>query len=125
MAESGVAAGPGPLEPLVALGRELRAMGLPVGTGRILTFCRAVATLGRADRDSLYWAGRASLVARPDDIEVGIGTTAAEWHATDQEPETDEEAAIRIVASTVEVLRRRSFAELSGEEPARGTRLIR
>src|SRR5918996_3049333 len=170
MAESGVAAGPGPLEPLVALGRELRARGLPVGTGRILTFCRAVATLGRADRDSLYWAGRASLVARPDDIgpfdlafddwfrglagsvagprieltiptprdpvergvgdppddlEVGIGTTAAEWHATDQEPETDEEASIRIVASTVEVLRRRSFAELSGEEPARGTRLIR
>jgi uncharacterized protein with von Willebrand factor type A (vWA) domain len=61
----------------------------------------------------------------PDDLEVGIGTTAAEWHATDQEPETDEEAAIRIVASTVEVLRRRSFAELSEEELERVTRLIR
>jgi uncharacterized protein len=170
MAESRDEAGPGPLEPLVALGRELRARGLPVGTGRILTFCRAVATLGRADRDSLYWAGRASLVARPDDIgpfdlafddwfrglagsvegprieltiptprdpvergvgeppddlEVGIGTTAAEWHATDEEPGPDEEASIRIVASTVEVLRRRSFAELSEEELEQVTRLIR
>ncbi len=47
-----------PLAPLVAFGRDLRARGLPVGTGRILTFCRAVAALGLTDRDSLYWAGR-------------------------------------------------------------------
>src|SRR6476619_804614 len=52
-----------PLAPLVAFGRELRARGLPVGTGRIVTFLRAVASLGLADRDSLYWAGRISLVA--------------------------------------------------------------
>jgi uncharacterized protein with von Willebrand factor type A (vWA) domain len=152
------------------LGRELRARGLPVGTGRILTFCRAVVALGRGDRDSLYWAGRASLVSRPedigpfdltfddwfqglaraiagprveltipirpdpgersvaeppDDLEVVIGTTAAEWHPTDEEPEPDEEASIRIVASTVEVLRRRSFADLSEEELERVAGLIR
>jgi uncharacterized protein len=168
MAEARVARGP--VEPLVALGRELRAMGLPVGTGRIITFCRAVGTLGRADRDSLYWAGRASLVARPedigpfdvafddwfrglagsvegprieltiptprdqgergvgeppDDIEVAIGTTASEWHATDEEPEPDDEASIRIVASTEDFLRRRSFAELSEEELDRVAWLIR
>src|SRR5512132_1648296 len=56
-----------PLAPLVAFGRDLRARGLPVGTGRIVTFLRAVASLGLVDRDSLYWAGRVSLVAsRPD-----------------------------------------------------------
>src|SRR5437870_1243840 len=59
-----------PLAPLVAFGRDLRSRGLPVGTGRILTFCRAVAALGLTDRDSLYWAGRTSMVARKDDIEV-------------------------------------------------------
>ncbi len=46
---------------------QLRSRGLPVGTGRILTFVRAVAALGLTDRDSLYWAGRSSLIARRDD----------------------------------------------------------
>ena len=58
----------GPVPQLVAFGRELRARGLPVGTGRILTFVRAVAALGLTDRTSLYWAGRTSLVARRDDL---------------------------------------------------------
>ncbi len=60
----------GPLAPLVAFGRDLRARGLPVGTGRILTFCRAVGVLGLTDRGSLYWAGRATLVASRADIET-------------------------------------------------------
>ena len=58
----------GPLPPLVGFGRDLRARGLPVGTGRILTFCRAVAALGLTDRDSLYWAGRTTLVASRVDL---------------------------------------------------------
>ena len=57
-----------PLESLVRFARALRQRGLPVGTGRVLTFCRAVSVLGPADRDTLYWAGRVSLVARRDDI---------------------------------------------------------
>ena len=40
------------LAPLVAFGRDLRARGLPVGTGRIVTFLRGVAPLGLAHRDS-------------------------------------------------------------------------
>ncbi|HXF71661.1 MAG TPA: VWA domain-containing protein [Actinomycetota bacterium] len=55
---------------LVSFGRELRRLGLPVGTGRILTFCRAAAALAPLDRASLYWAGRASLISRPEDVEV-------------------------------------------------------
>ena len=149
------------LASLVAFGRELRARGLPVGTGRILTFLRAVVALGLTDRTSLYWAGRVSMIGRredlpaydlafedwyrsmrpegelrieldlpslarpgmdwgdpPADLEVRAGTTAAEWHGLGDgdEPEPGEEAAIRIVASAIEVLRSKSFADLSEEE---------
>lgn len=57
-------------ERLVGFGRHLRAEGLPVGTNRILTFCRSAAVLAPLDRDRLYWAGRSSLVAHPDHLEV-------------------------------------------------------
>jgi uncharacterized protein len=173
MPDRGIADGSDPLAPLVEFGRDLRRRGLPVGTGRILTFCRAVAALGLTDRASLYWAGRVSLIARrgdietfdrafddwyrafgrgdgprieltipsagaqrlesdwgdqPDDLEITIGATAASWKSLDdrdEEPESGDEAAIRIVASAVEVLREKSFAELSDEERARVAHLIR
>src|SRR5215218_5025012 len=60
---SSAAADAGPLNALVGFGRELRARGLPVGTGRVLAFCRAAAALVPLDRDRLYWAGRTTLVA--------------------------------------------------------------
>jgi len=59
-----------PVARLVGFGRQLRARGLPVGTNRILTFCRSVAALVPLDRDRLYWAGRTSLVAHPDHVEA-------------------------------------------------------
>jgi uncharacterized protein len=157
-----------PVSPLVAFGRELRARGLPVGTGRILTFVRAVSALGLADRASLYWAGRTSMIARqadletfeaafdewyrglrspgelaldlsipgptgsanqelPDDLRVEMGAAAAGWHGlTDEDDElSDEETSIRIVASGAEVLRTKSFSQLSEEERARVAEMIR
>jgi uncharacterized protein len=160
-----------PLGPLVAFGRDLRARGLPVGTGRILTFVRAVAALGLTDRLSLYWAGRVSMIGRkddlaaydlafedwyrslrstedlsieldlpslarqgvdwgdqPDDLDVRLGETAAEWHGLteeDEAPEPGDDAAIRIVASAVEVLRSKSFADLSDVEREEVGQLIR
>ena len=54
----------------MGFGRELRGRGLPVGTNRILTFCRGAAALGPLDRDTLYWTGRASLIAHPDHVVV-------------------------------------------------------
>ena len=63
-----VPAGVEALASLVAFGRELRARGLPVGTGRILTFLRAVVALGLTDRTSLYWAGRVSMIGRREDL---------------------------------------------------------
>ena len=160
----------GALAPLVRLGRDLRARGLPVGTGRILTFCRSVAALGVVDRDGLYWAGRVSLVGRPEDLEiyeasfeawfrtlrpegeltvelelpapvdlevdlaaltgeadVRIAGTAASWRAADDddEPEPGETSALRLVASAAEVLKAKSFADLTEEERRRVARLIR
>jgi uncharacterized protein with von Willebrand factor type A (vWA) domain len=160
----------GPLAPLVALGRDLRAKGLPVGTGRILTFCRSVAALGVSDRDSLYWAGRVSLVAKREDVEaydtafdawfrslrtegelaieldlpaqvdmdvdvaaltdpvdVQVVGTAASWRGADDddEPSPGDETAIRLVASAVEVLKAKSFAELTEDERRRVAHLIR
>ncbi len=168
----GVPSTGGPLPPLIAFGRDLRERGLPVGTGRILTFARAVSALGLTDRDSLYWAGRTSMIARrddletydvafddwyrslrstedlrvelnlptaepeadgtawgeqPDELEVRVGQTAAEWRNArdDDEVAPGEESSIRIVASAAEVLRSKSFGDLSPEERAHVAALIR
>jgi uncharacterized protein len=66
------------LQRLVGFGRLLRRRGLPVGTGRILTFCRAVAALDRIDRTGIYWAGRVAMVARKEDLPA-YDTAFAEW----------------------------------------------
>ena len=54
----------------MGFGRHLRAQGLNVGTGRILTFVRAAGVLRPSTRRQLFWAGRASLVSRPEDFEL-------------------------------------------------------
>lgn len=160
----------GPLPPLVALGRDLRDRGLPVGTGRILTFVRGVAAIGLVDRTSLYWTARATMVASRTDLDTFDATfdawfrtlrldedpdlsfefdlppdpealepgddpladvagvsTAATWHHADEDGEIpeDEESALRLVASAVEILRSKSFAYLNEEERQRVAKLIR
>lgn len=67
------------LEVLVSFGRTLRSRGVAIGTERILTFCRAVATLGLTDRDSLYWAGRTTLVSNRADLER-FDDTFDDWY---------------------------------------------
>ena len=153
------------LERLIGFGRELRRRGLPVGTGRIVTFCRGAAALGALDRTDLYWAARSSLISRPEDAEAfdaafdewfreGIRVeldlavpppevegvsheevaglvveedriVAKEWYRLDDGEDAEGEAAIRIVASAVEVLREKSFAELTEEERRRVALMIR
>jgi uncharacterized protein with von Willebrand factor type A (vWA) domain len=55
---------------LVTFGRLLRARGLPVGTGRIMAFCRAVAVLEPIDREGLYWAARCTLISSKEHLDV-------------------------------------------------------
>jgi uncharacterized protein with von Willebrand factor type A (vWA) domain len=98
---------------LVAFARALRDEGLAVGPGRVLDFCRAAAAL---PPEGLYWAGRLTLVSRPQDIPLydrifrGI---------VEEEPPpapvtvVEEEVAL---ASPEELLRTKSFADLTKEE---------
>jgi uncharacterized protein with von Willebrand factor type A (vWA) domain len=128
-----------PLARLIEFGRALRAAGLPVGTGRIESFCRAAALLPPED---LYWAGRATLLGRRDEIETYdrvfaafFGTAAAP--PTPERPSArpapaiarpeairtlaegqDEPSSETTLASPLEVLRRKSFAACSDEELA-------
>jgi uncharacterized protein len=53
---------------LVGFARELRNDGLTVGTGDVLTYCSAMAPLDPTDLLDLYWAGRATLVSKMEDI---------------------------------------------------------
>lgn len=59
-----------PLGTLVGFGRELRRRGLPVGTDRIVTFCRCVGILAPADRETVYWSARSALLGRREDAEA-------------------------------------------------------
>jgi len=63
--------------------------------------------------------------ARPDGPGADAGAVAGHWRAAGENEEAEGEAALRIVASGLEVLREKSFAELSEEERARTARLIR
>ena len=54
------------VETIVRFGRALRAAGLPVGPDRVASFSRAAALLPPGE---LYWAGRATLLSRPEQTE--------------------------------------------------------
>jgi uncharacterized protein len=54
----------------VALGRALRAAGLPVTPDRSVTFAATTALLNPRDRRSLYWGARLSFVTARDQIAV-------------------------------------------------------
>ncbi|MGH3804746.1 MAG: vWA domain-containing protein, partial [Pseudonocardiaceae bacterium] len=55
---------------LVDFGRALRSKGLAIGSGDILTYCKAMAPLDPTDLVDLYWAGRTTLIMRREDIVV-------------------------------------------------------
>jgi uncharacterized protein with von Willebrand factor type A (vWA) domain len=65
-----VTAEPGPLPVLVGFARALRDAGLNIGSGQVLTYCRAAASLDLADALDLYWAGRACLLSRHEDVDA-------------------------------------------------------
>jgi uncharacterized protein with von Willebrand factor type A (vWA) domain len=63
----------------VGFARLLRGSGLDVPVGNTVTFAEAVAAVGITRRDSVYWAGRATLVRRPEDIDTYDRAFAAWW----------------------------------------------
>ncbi len=148
----------GPADPdftgvLAGFAAALRAAGLSVGTGDLLTYCAAMAPLDPTDLLDLYWAGRATLVSRRDDIEVydrvfrvyflASGDPAGELltlttqitsqvdgavldvPATDPPDDGDEEEAqLGLMASAAETLRRKSFDACTPEELAALRRIM-
>jgi uncharacterized protein with von Willebrand factor type A (vWA) domain len=112
-----------PVERLTAFGRALRDEGLAVGTGRVLAFCRAAALVGPTD---LYWAGRATLVSRGEDVPVYDRVFAA-FFGGDGEAAPPPRSRVNVKlegelelarASHVELLRTKSFSRCTSQELA-------
>lgn len=67
-------AGPGsfaaPESVIVAFVAALRRAGLDIPVGATVAYTEALDQVGVADRSSVYWAGRATLITRPEDISI-------------------------------------------------------
>jgi uncharacterized protein len=116
-------------ETLTRFARTLRDAGLEVGTGRVVDFCRAAALL---PPDDLYWAGRATLLARSADIPVYDEAFEAFFGPPAElrpppavvriRSEAEAESAL---ASEVEILKDKSFARCSDAELTTLAKLMR
>ena len=147
-----VQASPPPmLDAAVAFGRILRGAGLRAGTDRLMEFARAMDELDASRRGDVYWAGRVTLVSRPEDLEVYDRAFELFWEAGGgakprprpkvrfSVPQPDNsvmppkktvekseggEDAVKLRYSPVEILRRKDFALYSQEEFAELQRLL-
>jgi uncharacterized protein with von Willebrand factor type A (vWA) domain len=135
---------------VAGFGRALRANGLSVPTGTAVLFAEALALVGMEEPSRVYWAGRATLVRRVEDIPVYDRVFAAYWHdrsvpvlapaqeeppltlaLDDEEAEDPDEASggpdgdvLAVRYSAVEVLRQQDLSALTPAEWAEAQRLI-
>ncbi len=140
MAESGGAVA-SVVPALAGFGQELRGAGLQVGTGQVLSFCRGLAHLDPTDLRDVYWAGRACLVSRHADLaaydasfaryflgdrgpqlvlgggeppaDTSRGSLDVPLAGRERRPAADD---VGHVASDVELLRDKDFAECDPDE---------
>jgi len=133
----------------VAFARVLSGAGVATPVSAVVSFTEALGVVGLANRDRVYWAARATLVRRPEDIEpfdraFAVFFDQRRSDAPDLEPEpptpvrllmdTDDgdsddqsepsaqEEEIELRFSVAEVLRHRDFAEYSDRELAEARR---
>jgi uncharacterized protein with von Willebrand factor type A (vWA) domain len=128
---------------VVGFAEELRGRGLTVPSDTLVTYASALDSVGLADRAPVYWAGRATLVRRPEDIATYDAAFGAFWDGTRQLEETSASEQVRHVLSeeaedggdggdadeilrwsAVEVLRQKDLAELTADERQEADRLI-
>ena len=133
-----------------AFGRLLRDAGVEVTTGSITQYTLALDAVGLGQRDPVYWAGRTTLVHRPEDIPtydaafaVFWGRAATYWVAEQpellqievlrddedapEEPEGDTAPAGRTIEvrwSPAEVLRHQDLASVTDDERRELHRLL-
>jgi uncharacterized protein with von Willebrand factor type A (vWA) domain len=141
-------------EALAGFARALRVAGLTVGTGDVVTYVEAAAVLDPSDLLDLYWAGRATLVTRRDDIPPYDRTFRAYFLAEDSpateplrltprqraeasaslvlpaaDPGPEEDARdqhrLGLMASDVAALKHREFTSCTPEELAALRRIMR
>jgi uncharacterized protein with von Willebrand factor type A (vWA) domain len=132
----------------VTFSRLLRAQGLVVPVGAVTTYAAALGVLGLDRRESVYWAGRATLLRRPEDRVVYDRSFDAFWlgrpftapeatpeppaettagamgslDAGDGAPTTTDLVPLRY--SAAEVLRDKDFAAYTAAEFAEARHLI-
>jgi hypothetical protein len=136
----------------VAFGRVLRGVGLRVPVSSIASFAEALSLTGLTDRSNVYWAGRATLVHRPEDAEWYDKAFRVFWddargapaepgtepeHLTlaldddlgdddtgPDESEASDEPDLQLRFSATEVLRHKDFAECDHDELAQAQQLM-
>jgi uncharacterized protein with von Willebrand factor type A (vWA) domain len=134
---------------VVGFARALRSAGLDVPVGSTLAFAEALTLLDSRRSSDLYWAGRATLVRRPEDVPVYDGVFASVFGsgafvdaeapppivlhlALDDgaggeqsgEDEPAEGPVLSVRWSPMEVLRHRDFAAYTPAEFAEARRLM-
>ena len=63
----------------VGFARVLRGLGVRVPTSSTINFAEAIGQVGMADRTAVFWAGRATMIQRPEDIAVYDTAFAIFW----------------------------------------------
>ena len=131
-----------------AFARVLRGAGLDVPVGSVITYVEALGAVDMEQRASVYWAGRATLVRRPEDHATYDRAFAAFWSgsvdatlappyheehislALDDLPNATGDPALAtgptltVRYSAREVLRHKDFAAYSDAEFAEARRLM-
>jgi len=128
----------------VAFTRVLRGAGIATPIGNVITFTESIARLGMNRRDDVYWAGRATLIRRPEDIALFDRVFEVFWNSrrtesSDVEAETfhltinmdatddssddgqanvadDGDGSMTLRFSSIETLRTKDFAAYSPSE---------
>lgn len=133
-------------EMAVAFSRVLRGCGLEVSISSTIAFGEALAATGLSNRNTTFWAGRATLVRRPEDHATFDRAFAVFWEhielhgdniandetllvtlALDDESDDDiandagverspDEPVIELRFSAAEVLRHKDFADYTADE---------
>jgi uncharacterized protein len=135
----------------VAFSRLLRRSGVAVPPDTTVTFARSLGAVGMTSRNAVYWAGRSTLLRRPED--VGLFDRAFEvfWDqrlaygqpievpppmvtlGLDESPDGDDDGdgegeddnpTMAVRFSATEVLRQKDFAQYTREEFEEARRLM-
>lgn len=142
------------VEMIVEFGQELRRVGIPVGSGELLTYCAAMASLDPGDLVDLYWAGRTTLLTKrdqvppydivfrrfflgqesrlPEQLRKTLDRSDIEKEAVIEVPASEprseegeeEEARLGLAASDIEIWRNKAFSECTEEELAALRRIM-